>query len=263
MKNIIIIILLFVNTVFSIEEIDPVIGSRSFDITFISSTNMTVKSLKQPQSVYRYNFPEIELKIHDELTLTPDYITNIGFSMYRSFMLIPVLYKNQLKGFQILELDGNDVSGTEDGDWGGLIIDTNSIHYVALSDTPLKVEEDDVEMIMVYNKWQLFKPIYFTNAIHKPYDTIEYTIIELLPDEEPPLNSPPNIIYRRTEKMFINNFNESTEPPAPPAPPFSEKIKPYVVPICKWFATDKYIWRSVVLFFSVSWLIYRIVRKRK
>jgi len=79
-----------------------------------------------------------------ELILIPDQETSFTDLRHGSLTFTPVVFKNKRKGFRLVEV------------WNGMSfgqgITTNAIAYVALSDKPVKVSEDDVEIILEYRR---------------------------------------------------------------------------------------------------------------
>jgi len=85
-------------------------------------------------------------KNYETLFLTPTYETVFSDGYRGTIIFTPVTFANQLKGFKIFtEKDartfGNDVI-------------TNYVAFVALSETPVKVGEGDVVMMMVDGEWR-------------------------------------------------------------------------------------------------------------
>ena len=95
----------------------------------------------------------------EKLTLTPNCETVLTDGHHVAKYLIPVEYKNKLRGFKIIdEFDARSF---------GRDVMTNSIIYVALSDTPIEVGEEDVEAVIEwarrkdgswYGEWKPYVP---------------------------------------------------------------------------------------------------------
>ena len=84
---------------------------------------------------------------NEALILTPDKETNL-IEYHSSYRLTPVSFKDKKKGFRIID----QFNAISFGD--GIIC---NIGYVALSDTPVEVGDDDVEMILENGEWVKFE----------------------------------------------------------------------------------------------------------
>ena len=86
------------------------------------------------------------LEPNEELILTPDQQTEIndGRHVFRYFT--PVTFRNKKKGFKIDNIY-----------YEGDMFNTTNTAYIALSDTPIAVGEDDVEIIMENGEWKKFE----------------------------------------------------------------------------------------------------------
>jgi len=82
----------------------------------------------------------------DEFFLTPDQETKLSTLRHTKVIFTPTSFENQMKGFRILHLTDDRL--------GGYI--TTCLGYVALSDPPIEVHEDDVEMILENGEWIKF-----------------------------------------------------------------------------------------------------------
>ena len=95
----------------------------------------TIPPLKKMISEYNEN--------NEYLILSPERETVVGGTFEPSIYFIPILFKDQRKGFRIVDELHRHNHGI-----------TNTIMYVALGDTLTVMEEDDVEMIMERGKWK-------------------------------------------------------------------------------------------------------------
>ena len=84
---------------------------------------------------------------NDDLVLTLDEETKL-VQRHASIIFAPVSYKSKQRGFRITEVFDTRSFGH------GI---TSNITYLALSDAPVKVGEDDVAMIMENGEWKKFE----------------------------------------------------------------------------------------------------------
>ena len=140
-----------------------------FDSVSVTSTNLTLvfsfrrdsvatvvqdDSYRKYQEAYKTNAWATPWRVMgdgDALVLTPDQTTRLAIrDAKRSVIFTPVSFKNQQKGFRLSEVSYHP------HEW----FSTNHCGYVALSDTPVQVSEDDVEMIMENEEWVKYaKPL--------------------------------------------------------------------------------------------------------
>jgi len=118
-----------------LESLDFVAGftisSTSLDLTFNLQKNFLL------------NMKGRWLEHDEKLSLTPDYQVQFGDGRHLEWRFKPVIFKSQHKGFRIVYW----VTGAF------VHRHTPVITYIALSDTPIKVDEEDVEMVMDDGKW--------------------------------------------------------------------------------------------------------------
>ena len=122
-----------------VEKFDPTGWYASISVT---STNLVLEFRPDMPRVPIRLFPQRRSRRSDpneKLVLFPDQKTSLAFGRHGSTVFIPVAFKNQHKGFQILKIADLRSVGRD--------ITTNAM-YVALSDTPMDVGEEDVESIM-------------------------------------------------------------------------------------------------------------------
>ena len=113
----------------------------------ITSTNLALKYKSNVTSIrivlFNLGEPEIIRSIHDstqfrmlerneEFVVTPNRKTILTDSYHGATMFVPVFFKDQKKGFQIVKRVN----------WGG--VEKTNIMYIALSDVPIRVGEEDV-----------------------------------------------------------------------------------------------------------------------
>ena len=82
------------------------------------------------------------------LVLTADKKVWISDGHHVSVILIPVAFKNKLKGYKLATKLNFESFGDSRGTF------TNKIKYVALSDTPIEVSAEDVEMVLEDDEWK-------------------------------------------------------------------------------------------------------------
>ena len=85
---------------------------------------------------------------NESLMLTPNKRARI-YQRDGSFSFTPVSFRNGQKGFRVFDQTSSNF--VENDEWV-FRVETN-IQYVALSDTPVQVGEDDVEMILEKEGW--------------------------------------------------------------------------------------------------------------
>ena len=127
--------MLIANSIVGMDGIELLERSGPIDSVLVTSTNLVVKfrSLAGNWKIRFLGEQEYRvLESYEELTLTPDQAVRI-FERHGQMELTPVSFKNQQKGFRV-----------KDRHWGPHG-ETTNIAYVALSDTPVQVSEDDVE----------------------------------------------------------------------------------------------------------------------
>jgi len=84
-----------------------------------------------------------KMEYGETLNLTPDQKILFTDGRHGFLYFEPVRYKNNLKGFQINNVIINPNRG----------FITNTM-YIVLGDTPIQINEDDVEMIMENGEWK-------------------------------------------------------------------------------------------------------------
>ena len=123
--------------------------ARSIDVITVTSTNLSVRfkeawffvaSDKRAEDGRRLHSGDY-IKNNEALVLTPDSNEVCLFSHHTQIRFTPVSYKGQREGFQIAEVADHRSFGSA--------LFTSKVTYVALSDTPMEMSEEDVEMIKV------------------------------------------------------------------------------------------------------------------
>ena len=134
-KCIVCTVLLLANSIVGMDGIEYLKDHPWFENVSITPTHLTVRT--SPTSRWLGVEPNVEI------ILTPD--KEIAFSQWdMSTTISPVSFKDQQKGFRILQRSNDRRSR----DWV-----TFNTAYLALSERPVKVGEDDVEMVMEGGKW--------------------------------------------------------------------------------------------------------------
>jgi len=164
----------------NIMNFDPRIGRKVIDVIKAKPYYLVVKVPIWGIDViygmpYNRDSHSIEIKAKEEFVVTPNFITHFKLGRDDSISFVPVVFTNELKGFQILDLDflltfnSNDPLGYK--------IRTNSIHYISLGKNPAQMTEEEVELIfenvfeeskLVGNVWKNFKAPNFTNKFKRP-----------------------------------------------------------------------------------------------
>ena len=126
-------------------------GVKSLDECF-HSVSVTSESLvlSQPKGPFLFRQKGIDrwLKQDEEIVLTPDCETTLTDGYHVVLVFTPVSFKGGKKGFKIASI----FNGLSFGK--GITINNM---YLALSDTPVEVGEDDVEMIQEGGEWVKFE----------------------------------------------------------------------------------------------------------
>jgi len=144
-----------------------------FDSVLVTSTNLLGKH--HPSNYFwaiRRSSEQRDRLFHpgSVLVLTPDQETWVsGRDAYMIFT--PVSFKNHLKGFKGLYITHHFETKT------------NNIVYVALSDTPIEVGEEDVEMIMENGEWKKYETPPMPVPISLPDPDEEAQETPPIPDE--------------------------------------------------------------------------------
>ena len=179
-----------------------------FDSVVVTSTNMVLKTSASLNSMWAIRVHGEEdrrmpwLDRNEEIVLVPDKEVSLSES-HAGVIFTPVSFKNQMKGFRIHYAIF----------FGGM--ETKSVTYLALSDTPVQVGEEDVEMILngVRNEFGRLRDA----AKWKPFEAADKARLG------PPLEA----ILRSIEanKRWKQAPQPSPEPPPEP-PPAARKAEP-------------------------------------
>jgi len=145
------IVILFANTLFGMDGVEYLkscsflsdfqISSKSLDLTFDLPHGVTSLGWSDIKGGVR--FSEGNSLAHGvTVFITPTQETLL-IGRHSRITFKPVIYKNQQKGFRIVPW----MIGFQPGK------DKPIITYINLSDTPMKVNEEDVEMVMDGGQW--------------------------------------------------------------------------------------------------------------
>jgi len=152
----------------------------------VTPTNLVLE-ISPSRSLWTWNGDDTKddrlTEYGEELLLTPDKKTTLSDGRHVDVIFTPATFQNQMKGFRILHV--------MDDRLGGYI--TTCLGYVALSDPPTEVHEDDVEMIMeskrdsigVYTgemKWKAYEK-------SQPVPKAESEVQEPSPNREEPVTA--------------------------------------------------------------------------
>ena len=143
-------VVLSASGIFGMDGMEWLGNGTWFDVVSASPTNLTLKFKGRfgihQNDVWRRTAEYIE---NDEMfILTPDQRTRF-VSRHASITLDPVSFRGQHKGFRITDRHNPPISH-----WH---LARTNFFYVALSDTPVQVGEDDVEMIMENGEWKTYE----------------------------------------------------------------------------------------------------------
>ena len=179
-----------------------------FESVVATPTNMVLRTSGSLSSLWAIRTHGEEdrrmpwLDRNEEIVLTPDKEVRLSGS-HANVFFTPVSFKNQMKGFRVR----HDIL------WGGS--ETKSVTYLALSDTPVQVGEEDVEMILngVRNEFGRLRDA----AKWKPFEAADKARLG------PPLEA----ILRSIEanKRWKQAPLPSPEPPPEP-PPAARQAEP-------------------------------------
>jgi len=149
-RSIIVIALVIAGCVCGADEVESLRDYVPAESIILSSTNLLIKFkasgvgrriIQKEKNVRRFS------EHGEELALTPDYETCLSDGRHALTVFTPVLFKSLQKGFKIShELMGAFSSQVP-----------SVISYIALSDTPIQVGEDDVKMIMENGEWKKYE----------------------------------------------------------------------------------------------------------
>ena len=144
MKGLIVLTaVLFASGVWGMDAIEALKGN--FASVTVTSTGLTLSSVRPLIRVLQKGI-DLNLGDNDEIVLTPDFETVLTDRRHVELILKPALFKNKKKGFWLV----TEIRALERG-----LITTNM--HLVLSDTPMKVGEDDVEMVMEKGEWKTVK----------------------------------------------------------------------------------------------------------
>ena len=145
--------MLFVNTILGMDGIEYLSTSTWFNSTAITPTNITLTFHSYGNAFCIWKDDDDRngrwLQYDEEFVLSPGQRYTLSDCRHVRMFFTPVVLKNQRNGFQIVY----QVDNRRDHDR----YVTEYKGYVALSDTPVPVGEEDVEMIMENGEWKKFE----------------------------------------------------------------------------------------------------------
>ena len=190
-----------------------------FEVNFLGvlQQDMDDKFIEEPKinpkvEIYRNSSEYIN---NDELLMiTPDRETRL-MGRHAQIILVPVTFQNQHKGFQIMQIFH----------WG--FSTTNTVLYFALSETPMEVGEEDVEMMWKNGE---FRPLEEFHAmvqrenvkkeIHNRFLTRFFKAIEdryeTQEDRLAFFNQLNAMESREAILAYLDELDRQDEPPVPP-----------------------------------------------
>ena len=172
------------------------VTSTNISVRFTPPTLVSWRVITRSHGSYESRRTKDYLEKNEDWILTPDQETVLGGGGHITYYFTPVSFKDQRKGFRIMDVTYALRSyGRE----------TNSVAYVALSDTPVAVGEDDVEMILVT---KLNSSGYADEVAWKKYEETDKVVLF-----QPTKPSPPN-----PEPVQPAAVETPPEPPAVPPP---------------------------------------------
>jgi len=196
--------LLLANGMVGMDGIEHLSNHNWYRVVSVTSTNLTIKfycdfvTVVQDDSYRKYQeegqtnawaHPWSVMGNGEELVLTPNQMTRFGARGGKhTVFFTPVSFKNNQNGFRITELSFLPHS------W----LTTNNLGYVALSDTPMLMGEEDVEMIMEKEKWKKFE-------VEKEVEALQIRPENVVPPPEPTA-TPVNV----TEDMPIEEKSKAS-----------------------------------------------------
>jgi len=140
---------------------------------------------------------------NEALILTPDQEVSFSDGLHAYTRIAPVSFKNKKKGFRIIDVFF--FSGDERRD----------IAYVALSDKPIEVSEEDVEMVMENGEWKTFEREGEV-ATSPPSREAVKTITQTKPSEPPAVIPPessevPDVVAEDETLVIVTGDEPSEE----------------------------------------------------
>ena len=139
--------LLFVNNILGIDGIEYVKGDGWIDSASVTSTNIVVKFLPNQDS-FSVKQNDMRRRVleytenNEALQIAPDLETWF-ISRNSQVVFKPISFKNQYKGFRVIKMFvGDSAHG-----------DVPVITYIVLSDSPVEMGEEDVDMVMDNGEW--------------------------------------------------------------------------------------------------------------
>ena len=151
----VLILMILSSNVSGTDVVEYLKTRRMVDLVSSTETNLTLGLGDFPGFVcHNYTIPPFDKSVakytenNEYLVLSPDKETVVSAAFGPSIYFFPVLFKDQRKGFRIIE------------QFVRFSI-TNTIMYVALGNVLMAMEEEDVEMIMEMGEWKTLEEAVF------------------------------------------------------------------------------------------------------
>ena len=134
--------LLLANSMLGMDGIEFLKNHPWFDVVTVTSTNLMISMSRKGSKPINWSEEEYKRIYSLERVLTPEEESSVGWGDIR-IAFKPVSFKNQYKGFRVTWMPM------------GIAAEYSKpiITYITLSDTPIELGEDDVEMVMDNGKW--------------------------------------------------------------------------------------------------------------
>jgi len=190
------ILMIYVTDIFGQDENELWVNHNWFDPVSVTSTNLIIKFHPHNRVFITQKSTGRLSERNEELVLSQDRETELSDGRHVRTVFTPITFMSQQKGFKIsLILYGA----------GYGLGQTNHVTYLALSDTPVKVGEDDVDMIMVSGEWKKFEKDGGAQVSPPSREAVQPVTQETQPD---PTEIPDNVTEdeQNEEKNKANNF---------------------------------------------------------
>ena len=140
--------LLFVNSMFGMDGVEFLKNHPWFDSVSVSPTHLMISMSSKGSKPINWSEEEYKRRYTVERVLTPDAESSVGWGDIR-IAFKPVSFKNQYKGFRVTWMPMGIAA--EQALFSHR--PPSEIVYLALSDTPMTMGEDDVAMVMDNGEW--------------------------------------------------------------------------------------------------------------
>ena len=220
---IVLVVALLADSVVGMDGIEYLKNNRNFDSVIATSTNLSLTFRSFGAGFYIVQGGDYEksrwLELGEEFALIPNQETLLTEGRHFKLIFTPVLYKNQLRGFRIADITFGAVARNESG------FRVNSLAYLALSDTPVDVGEEDVWIIMEDGEWK---------EVEAKQDTANMLPVEVpeaappnIAEVEPVINPIEEIASPLLEEeILIDPAADIAGEPAPLSPVVTDEAKP-------------------------------------